>query len=140
MVSQSESRLCEAESEHSWPRVSTACSRRCRCLIPVLSGVSNQLTRLLHCADPHAWSSIPTDLLLAELSRRDDTTSRPECGSGNKGSYDTGIHVFALFLILTLSTLGMSRPGPPALPVLCVLTGLCDSMRVPPFLPAPDHG
>lgn len=53
------------------------------------------------------WSSIPTDLLLAELSRRDGTDDRPVCGSGKKGSYDTGIHVFALFLILTLSTLGM---------------------------------
>ena len=54
--------------------------------------------------DPR-WSSIPTDLLLAELSRRDDANERPACGSGKKGSYDTGIHVFALFLILTLSTL-----------------------------------
>ena len=68
--------------------------------------------RPLPCADHSAWSSIPTDLLLAELSRRDDTTSRPECGSGNKGSYDTGIHVFALFLILTLSTLGMTQTEP----------------------------
>ena len=72
--------------------------------------------RPLPCADRSAWSSIPTDLLLAELSRRDDTTSRPECGSGKKGSYDTGIHVFALFLILTLSTLGMMLTEPSALP------------------------
>ena len=64
----------------------------------------------MRCADPSAWSSIPTDLLLAELSRRDDTTGRPECGSGKKGTYDTGIHVFALFLILTLSTVGMLKP------------------------------
>jgi hypothetical protein len=51
------------------------------------------------------WSRVPTRLLLAELSRRDD--ARPECGSGERGSYDTAIHVFALFLILTLSCLGM---------------------------------
>ncbi|AEO69820.1 09c96ae9-ea62-4a30-995c-e976854f989f [Thermothielavioides terrestris] len=63
----------------------------------------------LHANDPR-WSSIPTDLLLAELSRRDDASNRPACGSGKKGSYDTGIHVFALFLILTLSTLACGFP------------------------------
>jgi hypothetical protein len=60
----------------------------------------------VYCADTR-WSSIPTELLLAELSRRDDAQQRPACGSGKKGSYDTGIHVFALFLILALSTLGV---------------------------------
>ncbi|KAK3309370.1 Zinc/iron permease [Chaetomium strumarium] len=60
--------------------------------------------------DPQ-WSSIPTDLLLAELSRRDDAQDRPACGSGKNGShYNTGIHVFALFLILTLSTLACGFP------------------------------
>ncbi|KAK4233874.1 Zinc/iron permease [Achaetomium macrosporum] len=66
-------------------------------------------TLRLRANDPH-WSSIPTDLLLAELSRRDDAQGRPACGSGKKGSYDTGIHVFALFLILTLSTLACGFP------------------------------
>jgi zinc transporter 1/2/3 len=53
------------------------------------------------------WSNVPTDLLLAELSRRDDARAQPECGSGERGSYDTAIHVFALFLILILSCLGV---------------------------------
>lgn len=53
-----------------------------------------------------AWSSIPTHVLLTELSRRDDDDERPQCGSGEQGSYDTGLHVFALFLILIVSTLG----------------------------------
>ncbi|KAL2133276.1 hypothetical protein VTI74DRAFT_2619 [Chaetomium olivicolor] len=63
----------------------------------------------LRANDP-LWSSIPTELLLAELSRRDDANERPACGSGKKGSYDTGIHVFALFLILILSTLACGFP------------------------------
>ncbi|KAL2139008.1 hypothetical protein VTI28DRAFT_5889 [Corynascus sepedonium] len=61
-------------------------------------------------ADDPQWSSIPTELLLAELSKRDDANERPACGSGKKGSYDTGIHVFALFLILTISTLACGFP------------------------------
>ncbi|KAK4129825.1 Zinc/iron permease [Parathielavia appendiculata] len=61
-------------------------------------------------ADDTRWSSIPTELLLAELSGRDDVPNRPACGSGKKGSYDTGIHVFALFLILALSTLACGFP------------------------------
>ena len=32
------------------------------------------------------------------------------CGTKTKGSYDTGIHVLALIIILALSTLGM-RPN-----------------------------
>lgn len=59
------------------------------------------------------WSSIPTELLRAELSKRmsDDTdTSRPQCGSGEKGEYNTGLHVFALVLILLLSTLSCGFP------------------------------
>lgn len=51
-------------------------------------------------------SSIPRELLLAELSSRDDGNTKPQCGSGQKGSYDTALHVFALILILVLSTLG----------------------------------
>lgn len=51
-------------------------------------------------------SSIPRDILLAELAKRENADSRPQCGSGKKGSYDTALHVFALVLILALSTLG----------------------------------
>lgn len=53
-------------------------------------------------------SSIPRELLLAELSKRDNGDAKPQCGSGQKGSYDTPLHVFALILILALSTLGTS--------------------------------
>ncbi|KAK4116082.1 Zinc/iron permease [Canariomyces notabilis] len=61
-------------------------------------------------ANEPQWSSIPTELLLAELSRRGDADDRPACGSGKRGSYDTGLHVFALFLILFLSTLACGFP------------------------------
>lgn len=48
---------------------------------------------------------LPLELLHAELSRRQD--AKPACGSAeNHGTYNTGLHVFALFLILILSTLG----------------------------------
>ncbi|KAK7967928.1 ZIP Zinc transporter [Apiospora aurea] len=61
-----------------------------------------------------SWSTIPTDLLLAEISRRQDARSsedkKPVCGSGEKGSYDTPLHVFALVLILVLSTLACGFP------------------------------
>ncbi|KAI1264997.1 Zinc/iron permease [Xylariaceae sp. FL1019] len=58
-----------------------------------------------------SWSSIPSDILRAELARRqDDTSTKPACGSGDKGSYDTPLHVFALLLILALSTLSCGFP------------------------------
>lgn len=45
--------------------------------------------------------------LLAELRRRqDESAEKPVCGSAKKGGYNTTAHVFALFLILFLSTLG----------------------------------
>ncbi|KAL2150912.1 hypothetical protein VTH82DRAFT_6010 [Thermothelomyces myriococcoides] len=56
------------------------------------------------------WPSIPTELLLAELSRRSNADERPACGSGKQGHYDTGSHVFALFLIFALSTLSCGFP------------------------------
>ncbi|KAK4160177.1 Zinc/iron permease [Cladorrhinum sp. PSN259] len=63
--------------------------------------------------DP-VWSQIPTPLLLAELNRRDSSNNaddRPVCGSGKtEHPYDTGLHVFALFLILTVSTLACGFP------------------------------
>ncbi|KAJ9133685.1 ZIP family zinc transporter [Pleurostoma richardsiae] len=57
-----------------------------------------------------SWSSIPTELLLAELSKREDETSKPQCGSGEKGFYNTSLHVFALILILVLSVLACGFP------------------------------
>ncbi|KAI1079013.1 Zinc/iron permease [Whalleya microplaca] len=62
-----------------------------------------------------SWNSVPTDVLLAELSRRQDgngasDSEKPSCGSGERGAYDTPLHVFALFLILTLSTLSCGFP------------------------------
>ncbi|PWY72543.1 Zinc/iron permease [Aspergillus sclerotioniger CBS 115572] len=57
---------------------------------------------------------VPDAILRAELSRRsstqrsnDDTTT---CGSRERGAYNTPVHVFALFLILVLSTLACSFP------------------------------
>ncbi|PVI08083.1 Zinc/iron permease [Periconia macrospinosa] len=56
------------------------------------------------------WIDIPTHLLRAELLRRDQN-ERPECGTkGSKGQYNTAIHVFALLLILALSTGACSFP------------------------------
>ncbi|RYO86911.1 hypothetical protein DL766_003313 [Monosporascus sp. MC13-8B] len=63
-----------------------------------------------------SWSSIPTEVLLAELSRRQDEAGggddkqRPACGSRERGAYDTPLHVFALFLILLLSTVACGFP------------------------------
>ena len=56
-------------------------------------------------------TQLSSDLLHAELSRRQDNGDRPECGSGHKTrGYNTGLHVFALFLILGLSTFACSFP------------------------------
>jgi hypothetical protein len=58
------------------------------------------------------WVDIPTHLLRAELLRRQEQgrqeQERPACGTkGNRGYYNTPLHVFALILILTVSTAGM---------------------------------
>jgi hypothetical protein len=59
-----------------------------------------------------SWSNmdvIPSQLLRDELMRRGEALDpqRPACGTkGNRGSYNTPLHVFALFLILILSTAG----------------------------------
>ncbi|OAL44271.1 Zinc/iron permease [Pyrenochaeta sp. DS3sAY3a] len=59
-----------------------------------------------------AWTDIPSHLLRAELHRRQvEGDGRPKCGTkGAKGSYNLSIHVFALFLILALSTAACSFP------------------------------
>ncbi|KAK5992626.1 Zinc-regulated transporter 2 [Cladobotryum mycophilum] len=57
-----------------------------------------------------AWASIPSNLLRAELQRRQDEGERPKCGGRNGGWYDTAAHVFAILVILTLSTLACGFP------------------------------
>jgi len=54
-------------------------------------------------------SRLPIEPLHAELAKRQD--AKPSCGStGDRGTYNVGLHVFALFLILVLSTLACSFP------------------------------
>ncbi|KAJ0421003.1 UV radiation resistance protein and autophagy-related subunit 14-domain-containing protein [Aspergillus carlsbadensis] len=59
-------------------------------------------------------SGIPDALLQDELYRRnvyrDTDGAKPTCGSNKQGAYNTSVHVMALFLILTLSTLACSFP------------------------------
>jgi hypothetical protein len=59
-----------------------------------------------------SWTDIPTALLQAELAKRQDATAppKPVCGSKTLGTYNTPIHVGALVLILTLSTIGTFKP------------------------------
>ena len=53
------------------------------------------------------WSHIPLHVLRSELQRRQKETDKPECGTeGHGGEYNTPAHVFALILILVLSTGG----------------------------------
>ena len=57
-----------------------------------------------------SWSEIPSELLHAELLRRQESSDKPACGSGgNRASYNTPLHVAALVIILTLSVLGVSH-------------------------------
>ncbi|EMC95160.1 hypothetical protein BAUCODRAFT_57261, partial [Baudoinia panamericana UAMH 10762] len=50
-------------------------------------------------------------ILQSELTRRQTEGERPACGSGtNTHGYNTPFHVFALFLILLISTLACSFP------------------------------
>ena len=52
------------------------------------------------------WAHIPLDVLRAELQRRAEN-DKPQCGTkGGRGDYNTGLHVFALVLILVLSIAG----------------------------------
>ncbi|KAL2828873.1 Zinc/iron permease [Aspergillus pseudoustus] len=59
-------------------------------------------------------SGIPDALLRNELYRRnvhhDADEAKPACGSNRQGTYNTPVHVMALFLILILSTLACSFP------------------------------
>jgi hypothetical protein len=62
-----------------------------------------------NCSTHPGLAHITTELLRRELQRRQEEVAKPECGSkgagGNK-QYNTGSHVFALGLILALSTAG----------------------------------
>ncbi|KAL2004361.1 hypothetical protein VTN02DRAFT_2007 [Thermoascus thermophilus] len=64
-----------------------------------------------------ALSDIPLAILRAELLRRAeaedgdaDGNDRPTCGSTKRGSYNTPLHVIAIFLIFGLSILACSFP------------------------------
>lgn len=60
-----------------------------------------------------AFADIPLHLLRAEIVRRqnDGDSEKPECGSSTTiRNYNTPLHVFALFLILFLSTLACAFP------------------------------
>ena len=57
------------------------------------------------------FADLPISLLHAELARRQAKGERPACGSDNKNrSYNFPLHVVALIIILTLSTLACSFP------------------------------
>ncbi|KAK4499615.1 hypothetical protein PRZ48_010133 [Zasmidium cellare] len=57
------------------------------------------------------WEDIPLSALRAELARRQAEGNRPACGSSDRSHhYNLAAHVFALFLILFLSTLACSFP------------------------------
>ncbi|KAA8575616.1 hypothetical protein MFRU_020g00200 [Monilinia fructicola] len=64
-------------------------------------------------SDVSSWS---TSHLLAELARRQEgdgagaIADKPVCSSGEKGSYNTSAHVYALVLILILSTVSCGFP------------------------------
>ncbi|KAI4254399.1 MAG: hypothetical protein L6R42_007209 [Xanthoria sp. 1 TBL-2021] len=61
--------------------------------------------------DPISWANVPTAVLQAEIARRDDTPTKPICGSGKSSkAYDTPLHFFALLLILGLSVAACSFP------------------------------
>ncbi|KAK3114924.1 hypothetical protein LTR53_006252 [Teratosphaeriaceae sp. CCFEE 6253] len=65
---------------------------------------------------PDILTTLPLSALHAELARRDDpanaTSVRPACGTNpsQRHPYNTPLHVLALLLILTLSTLACSLP------------------------------
>lgn len=57
----------------------------------------------------HGGNGVPsTGSLSPLLYRRQDVDNapKPACGSDRQGHYNVPLHVFALFLILVLSTLG----------------------------------
>lgn len=81
-----------------------------RCVPRLLSIPSRRQLLTISRPPDISWSLIPTDILLAELSRRQDAPVKPQCGSRTGGAYDTPLHVFALFLVFVLSTLSCGFP------------------------------
>jgi len=89
-----------------------------------------------------SWSDLPTSVLQAELLRRqaNNHDDRPACGTaGNTKDYNMPLHVFALVLILVLSTLGQSCVHLTLLPSLTILQhapfhSLSDGFLGCPFL------
>ncbi|KAL8998199.1 MAG: hypothetical protein Q9169_002684 [Polycauliona sp. 2 TL-2023] len=64
--------------------------------------------------NPISWANVPTAILQAEIARRDDTPTKPACGSGKSTkAYDTPLHFFALLLILGLSVAARRFPRLP---------------------------
>ena len=87
-------------------------SHNSRGRLPEVSFTTAPLLTSPAAADNLALHNLPLDLLHAELQRRQDDTYKPSCGSSEgNGTYRTSLHVFALFLILILSTLGQSPPS-----------------------------
>jgi zinc transporter 1/2/3 len=79
------------------------------CNQPILQ--SNLAIRAYITPSAPAWSNIPLHVLHQEIQRRQEAGERPACGSGaSKHAYNTPLHVFALFLILILSTAACSFP------------------------------
>jgi len=65
---------------------------------------------VLDATDSTLLTALPVELLHAELRRRQESPYKPSCGStGNRGFYNTPVHVAAVFLILGLSTLGQAK-------------------------------
>lgn len=64
-----------------------------------------KLTCFVFAVGEEDWSLISTKALLEELAKRDDGDSRPQCGSGEKGSYNTMLHLLAVLVILSVSTI-----------------------------------
>jgi hypothetical protein len=77
-----------------------------------VSLVYRKLTCPTELGDARSLDSLPLSLLYAELRRRQDNDYKPSCGTrDHQGFYSLSLHVFALFLILVLSTLGQCAAG-----------------------------
>lgn len=55
-------------------------------------------------------TNLATEFLLDELRKRQEDLPKPKCGSEKISNYNTPLHVFALFLILIISTLACAFP------------------------------
>ena len=81
--------------------------------------ISTPLTFKTDLGDSSVLGELSSQLLYAELLRRNEETAKPVCGSGGrKSAYNTPLHVAALFIILILSTLGTYVPVRPLATIL----------------------